>query len=165
MPLTPQEYEELVKILIDSLLKNNDVLKIEDVGYGKGNKIEGASGHKHQIDIAYRDLQNQSLILVECKRWQSKIKIDHVLAFHCRLVDIRKKQNVNAEGVMVTIVGYQKGAKKYGDTYGIKLGKVKDASEFGIFIRNLGFIGAVDKGVGTDRGFVKKTSPSKPNNR
>ena len=94
MPLTPQEYEELVKILIDSLLKNNDVLKIENVRYGKGNKIEGASSHKHQIDIAYRDLQNQSLILVECKRWQSKIKIEHVLAFHCRLEDIRKKQNV-----------------------------------------------------------------------
>jgi hypothetical protein len=163
MPLSPQEYEELVKKLIDSLLRNNDVLKIENIDYGKGNKIEGASGHKHQIDIAYRDPQNQSLILIECKRWQSKIKIDHVLTFHCRLVDILNRQNVTTEGIMVTTVGYQKGAKKYGDKYGIKLGKVKDESEFGIFIRNLGFMGVVDKGVVTDHAFVKKTPPFKPN--
>jgi len=150
MSLSSQEYEELVKKLIDSLLKNNDLLKIEDIGYGRETKIEGASGCRHQIDIAYRDPENQSLILIECKCWQSKVKMEQVLAFQSRLVDIRDKQNTKTEGIMVTTVGYQNGAKKYADNKGIKLEKVKNASEFGIFIRNLGSIATGDSGHAVD---------------
>jgi len=137
-----QEYEELVKNLLSTLLAKYNV---EIIGYGEKCKIEGVCGHKHQIDVACRDKEKHKLILVECKHWKSKIKIEYIMAFHGRIMDIQNKEKVGIEGIMITTVGYQKGADKYANHYGIRLGKVKNMSEFGLFIGTLGFIGVADE--------------------
>ena len=162
MQLSGDEYEQLVKELIDPLRADNDLAKLELIGYGKKNKIEGASGHKHQIDIAYRDPSNQGLMLIECKGWESKIEVGQVLEFHGRVQDIQEKEKVKTEGVMITTIGYQPGAKRSGDHLEIKLGRITSESEFGLFIRNSGFLGVIDGGVGKDEVSVKIVTDIKP---
>ncbi len=118
--------------------------KLEVIGYGNKCRIEGRSGYKHQIDVACKDPENQRIVLFECKHYKLKIELAHVLVFYSRIMDIQNKDNIKTEGVMITTVGYTKNASKYANAYGIKLGRVENESEFGVFIGNLGFLGVMD---------------------
>ena len=57
---------------------------------------------------------------------------------------------------MITTVGFTKWAKLYADYYEIKLGNVKNRSEFGVFIGGLGFVGLVDNIHAEEKVLVEK---------
>jgi len=142
----------VAKNLVDNWLKE---YKLEVIGYGSKSRIEGHSGYKHQIDVACKDSKNPRIVLFECKHYKSKIELQDVLILYSRIVDIQHKAKITTEGVMITTVGYTKNARKFANAYGIKLGKVENDSEFGVFIGNLGFLGVMDTGRAIDNVYIK----------
>lgn len=83
-------------------------------------KILGKSGHEHQIDVS-AELQLAGLkilILAECKKYCKRVSIDDVLTFAKRMEDVSAQK-----GLMVTTVGFQKGAEIFAKSSGISLVK------------------------------------------
>jgi hypothetical protein len=113
--LNATEYELLTKSVYEAILKTEGVTNIEVL---HDQKVSGRFGGKHQIDVLWRFQQAgiEHTILVECKNFSSNLEIGHVRDFHGVLEDIG-----NARGIMVTRVGYQKGAAEYAKHYGIGL--------------------------------------------
>jgi len=144
-PMSSDEFEFFVNELIGDIIKKVDDPKIESIGVGRKNKIQGASGYKHQIDISCKDLKRNTLVLIECKSWNDTIDIIPVLTFHARILDISKISQLKIEGIMVTTKGYSKGANKYADYYGIKLQLAKNEYEFKVFLEEMFYIGLKDK--------------------
>jgi hypothetical protein len=56
------EYESLVSSLVTTLVQNTP-LRGHEIGTGRQNRIAGASGYRHQIDLTWR--HQHSLFLVE----------------------------------------------------------------------------------------------------
>lgn len=97
----------------------------EQPRYGRSNKILGAAGAKHQIDVSAKYISRDGtrrLKLIECKlRSKEKIGLDAILAFHAHILDIRRclGAKVRVEGNLFTTVGYTSGAREYPEFYGI----------------------------------------------
>lgn len=81
-------------------------------------KLKGKSGCSHQIDVywVYEEEGELRHIIIECKNYNSKIKIGQVRDFYGVVSDLG-----NVHGIMVSSKGYQDGAKKFADYYGISL--------------------------------------------
>ncbi|WP_051568385.1 restriction endonuclease [Crocinitomix catalasitica] len=80
-------------------------------------KLQGKST-KHQIDVywEYTFAGVNHKVAIECKNYSRKISVGIVRDFYGVLSDIG-----NINGVIVTTVGYQKGAKDYAEHHGINL--------------------------------------------
>jgi len=102
-------------------LVNNDVLKPTKVQHNV--KLQGRSGCKHQIDVYWEYEKNGQFhrVVIECKNYKSPISIGKVRDFYGVLADL----NDNIKGVMVSSIGFQKGAKKYAEEYGISLRELR----------------------------------------
>lgn len=136
------EYERLVQQVYREALEAEGV---DNIDVRHNTKIEGRSGVKHQIDVfwRYRQAGIEHTILVECKHYASHVQLGNVRDFYGVLQDIP-----GAKGIMVTKVGYQSGAIRYAEWYGIELkllrkpteedwkGRVKDF-HLRIFVRSL----------------------------
>ena len=99
------------------------------IGHGAKNKIAGASGFKHQIDVSI-EIPMKRLLLVECKRYKSKVALKDMLVLIGRIDDIRKKKNIDVTGVFFTTVGYTWPAKKVGDYNNIELNTIENVRYF-----------------------------------
>ena len=131
------EYEKFVQELYQELIKNSGINTIEVM---HDTKLEGKSGCKHQIDVCWEYEKDgvHNTVIIECKNYKRKISIGKVRDFYGLLSDL-----TNVYGVMVTKVGYQKGAKIYADHYGINLKELrspneKDDSRIGEFTISIG---------------------------
>ena len=119
------DYEVFVEKLAQRIANSKDIEISGPPKFGTKNKIIGASGFPHQIDVSieYRSQDGQNrLKLVECKlRSKENIHIEEMLIFHARIKDIQ--QNVGdiilVEGNMFTTLGYSKPAQIYADFYQI----------------------------------------------
>lgn len=85
-------------------------------------KLTGKSGQKHQIDVYWEYTKDgiQHNVIIECKNYKKEVSIGKVRDFSGLLCDLE-----NVSGIMITKVGYQKGAKKYADYYGINLKELR----------------------------------------
>ena len=85
-------------------------------------KLVGKSGQKHQIDVywEYEKDGKTHHVAIECKNYRRRISLEKVCAFKGVLDDL---DGVN--GIMVSKVGFQKGAKKYAQQYGISLKELR----------------------------------------
>ena len=85
-------------------------------------KLIGRSGQKHQIDVYWEYSINgiQHKVAIECKNYKKEIPIGKVRDFYGILSDL-----TDVSGIMITEVGYQKGAKKYADYYRINLKELR----------------------------------------
>lgn len=113
------EYEILSQEIYKCLLKSEGFTNV-DVKHNV--KIEGKSGCKHQIDV-YWEFQiagDTHRVAIECKNYSSEVSVGKVRDFFGVIHDIG-----NIKGIFITKVGYQSGAKKFGDYYGIKLKEVR----------------------------------------
>lgn len=81
-------------------------------------KLKGNSGCKHQIDVLweYEFEGKMHRVAIECKNYNSQIPIGKVRDFFGVLHDLN-----DIRGIMVSSKGYQEGAKKFADHYGISL--------------------------------------------
>lgn len=111
-----KKYEEYTALILENINSLNDV-KI--ISKGKNSTVSGKSECKHQIDV-YISFKNNdgvnSKAIIECKYYKNKISIGKIRDFLSVRNDIG-----NVEGWFITPNGYQNGAKKFADYYGIKL--------------------------------------------
>ena len=101
-------------------LVNSEVLKPTLVRHNV--KLTGKSDCEHQIDV-YWEYEKDGVmnrVAIECKNYDSKVSIGKVRDFLSVLQDLG-----NVRGIMVTSKGYQKGAKKFAEYYGISLKKLR----------------------------------------
>jgi hypothetical protein len=85
-------------------------------------KLKGKSGLEHQIDV-YWEYKKDGIghrVAIECKNYSYGVSIGKVRDFYGVISDLE-----NVKGIMVTTVGYQKGAKQYADFYGISLKELR----------------------------------------
>ena len=97
-------------------------------------KLKGRSGCKHQIDV-YWEYKKEGIthrLAIECKNYKNSISISKVRDFFGVLNDIG-----NIQGIMVTKVGYQKGAKQYAKEYDISLKELRSPNEGETIIGNI----------------------------
>lgn len=85
-------------------------------------KLKGKSGVLHQVDVywVYEDRGEEHRVAIECKNYCKRVSIARVRDFYGVISDLE-----NVKGIMVTTVGYQKGAKKFADYYGIALKQLR----------------------------------------
>lgn len=114
------EYEKFTQEIYQELV-NADVVKAIRVQHNV--KLKGKSGQEHQIDVywEYEIAGIRHRVAIECKNYNRKVEIGKVRDFYGVLSDLN-----NVAGIMVTKVGYQKGAKEYASTYGITLKELRE---------------------------------------
>jgi hypothetical protein len=135
-----QDYEQYERLVDQIAQEVADRLKskgrVEHKKPGRSNKIVGASGHEHQIDVSLTFFPTDAparLIVVECKKWNSTVGIDSVLTFFARIRDIQERcQDFIVEGVFLTTMGFEEGAKTFANYYGIHLDIVRSLEEWAI---------------------------------
>ncbi len=113
------EFERFTQRIYQKLV-NNDVIKPTTVKHNV--KLKGKSGCEHQIDV-YWEYEMDGIInrvAIECKNYDSNVSIGKVREFLSVLLDLD-----NVRGIMVTSKGYQKGARKFAEYYGISLKKLR----------------------------------------
>jgi hypothetical protein len=133
--MTPQEYEQIVSEIAQSIFERVEGTAPHQVKYGKKNRWVGASGYRHQIDVSVQS--HQDLILVECKYWNKNVPAHAILTFFARVYDIRPTFNGQVHPVIVTKVGFQAGAEPLAAYYNINLQVIPSASAFGFMYKNL----------------------------
>ena len=113
------EYERFAQEIYQQLV-NLDVRR--DTKVQHNIKLEGRSGQKHQIDVywEYEIAGNKHRVAIECKNYNKLVPIGKVRDFKGVLDDLN-----GVNGIMVTKVGYQEGAKKYAKEYGISLKELR----------------------------------------
>jgi hypothetical protein len=117
------EYEKLTQSIYQFILQNEG---LEGIDVEHNINLTGRSGVAHQIDVHWKFKQANinHIILIECKNYASALTLEKVRNFHSVINDIG-----NCKGIMVTKVGYQSGAKKYAEYYGIDLKVLRNPTE------------------------------------
>jgi hypothetical protein len=113
-------YEKFAQSVYQTLLNNEDI-KTTEVQHNLN--IEGRSGCKHQIDVywEYEIADVLHRVAIECKNYNtSNISIGRIRDFFGALNDIG-----NISGIFVCKSGYQSGAIKFADYYGINLKELR----------------------------------------
>lgn len=113
------EYELFTQNVYQQLV-NMDVVRATKVQHDI--KLEGRSGQKHQIDVywEYEIAKTKHRVAIECKNYNKPVTKEKVCAFKGVLDDLN-----GVIGIMVTKVGYQKGAKEYAKEYCISLKELR----------------------------------------
>lgn len=85
-------------------------------------KLVGQSGQKHQIDVYWEYEKDGTIhrVAIECKNYSRRISLEKVCAFKGVIDDLN-----GVSGIMVSKVGFQKGAKKYAQQFGISLKELR----------------------------------------
>jgi hypothetical protein len=120
MASTGIEYERFVQEIYQTLLDNED---IKSIAVQQNVDIEGRSGCKHQIDVywEYEIAGIKQKVAIECKDYNTNdVSIGKIRDFYGALSDIG-----SINGIFVCKNGYQSGAKKFADFYGINLRELR----------------------------------------
>lgn len=117
------QYEQLTQSIYQAIIQKEAVLNIQ---VEHDTKVIGRSGVTHQIDVLWRFKQAgvEHTILIECKNYASNLTLEKVRNFFGVLHDIG-----NAQGIIVTKTGYQSGAAKFANYYGISLKLLRKPDE------------------------------------
>ena len=112
---TNTEYEKFTRELCERLALYKGLLS-SSVQHNV--KLRGESGLNHQIDVYWEYEKNGEVhrVAIECKNYSYGVSIGKVRDFYGVISDLD-----NVKGIMVTTVGYQKGAKQFANHYGISL--------------------------------------------
>ena len=117
------EYEKFAQEIYNEILKN---LYVKNIEVMHNVKLIGKSGQKHQIDVYWEYQYDNTIfkIAIECKNYNHTVSIGKVRDFFGVLYDLE-----DVKGIMVTKKGYQEGAKKFGEHYGIDLMELREPEE------------------------------------
>ncbi|MDR2510877.1 MAG: restriction endonuclease [Bacteroidales bacterium] len=113
------EYEKFAQEIYQTLIEFQGINTIE---IRHNVKLKGKSGQEHQIDVywEYEIAGVKHKVAIECKNYDKEVSIGKVRDFYGVLSDLN-----NVNGIMVTKVGYQSGAKTYASAYGINLKELR----------------------------------------
>lgn len=113
------EYEEFTREVCERLALYKGLIS-SNVQHNV--KLKGKSGQEHQVDVYWEYKKDGKVhrVAIECKNYNQKIPIGRVRDFFGVLYDIG-----NIKGIMACKEGYQDGAKKFADHYGISLKELR----------------------------------------
>ncbi|OLD89326.1 MAG: hypothetical protein DMD38_10780 [Gemmatimonadetes bacterium] len=133
--MKPSEYEHLVAELVAALVKEVDGLAPASLAHGRGNKISGASGYPHQIDVSFA-VQGE-VHIIECKCWKKKVTPDAVLVLAARVHDIAGAlRSQKVRGALATSRGCGPGATELASYFGIILQNATSPHDFVLTYRD-----------------------------
>lgn len=114
------QYELLAKEIYETL---HNAEGIKTINIQHNVKVPGKSGCEHQIDVywEFEMVGETHRIAVECKNYTKEVSIGKIRDFFGVVHDLGN----NTKGIFVTKVGYQSGAKKFGEYYGISLKEMR----------------------------------------
>lgn len=118
-----KEYELFTKRVYELLSQSKEV---NTFSVKHDEKIKGLSGQKHQIDVLWEYEKDGKVhrVAIECKNYSRRVTKEKVCAFNGVLIDLE-----GVSGIMVTKVGFQKGAKQYAQQFGISLKELREPGE------------------------------------
>ena len=124
--MNPNTEYEIFTQKVYQVLLNADLGRFKTIEVQHDVKLKGRSGQEHQIDVywKYNIASINHEIIIECKNYSHPVPIGKVRDFYGVISDLN-----NVSGIMVTKVGYQQGAKKYAETYGIILKELRAPKE------------------------------------
>lgn len=135
MSVDSDEYERFVAIILDGIKSSGR--KISNLRHGRNNKILGASGQRHQIDVSFIDnsFNEPTLVLIECKRYDEEkypIELDLVKVLKATLDDITQafQKTKKSKAMLVTTAKVRQGAERYANYYGIVIEKLPHNKSF-----------------------------------
>lgn len=113
------EYEQLTQEIYQAINANTE---FKNIDIKHNIKLEGKSGCKHQIDVywEFEMMGEKHRVAIECKNYSNTVSVGNIRNFYGVLNDIG-----DIKGIFVTKVGFQSGAKKFADTYGISLKEMR----------------------------------------
>ncbi|MBY3522806.1 hypothetical protein GFL85_27215 [Rhizobium laguerreae] len=117
------EYEQFVQTVYQMVINSEGV---ENITVQHNTKLTGKSGCEHQIDVywEFRVAGQTYRTAIECKAFNESVSIGRVRDFYGVLADVP-----GLSGVFATLVGYQSGAKRYADHYGISVKELRAPTE------------------------------------
>ena len=92
MDFAPREYEQVVREIVAGICSVASDLSDLEVSSGRGNRILGSSGYRHQIDVSLRG--RGRMYLIECKRLKRRVGVESIMVLAGRVADI---QSANPE--------------------------------------------------------------------
>lgn len=122
-PSSPTEYELIVKEIYQDLLSKEGILA--EVRHNVTD-MPGKSETYPQLDIYWRfkvaGLEHK--VVVDCKNYSKKVAVEDIRNLAFVVADIGA-----TKGVMVTTIGYQKGAEKVAEKHSIDLKLVRSPKD------------------------------------
>jgi len=138
-----REYERLVHKLISELTQPAESSCFPEIAGGRQNKIAGASGFPHQIDVSLKT--GRTLLLFECKYWGDPVDVEPVLVIASRLVDVRAANpGLEVKAAVVSTKDPTAGAQSLARYFDVRLDVVATPSEYALLIRDRLFLGRTD---------------------
>lgn len=113
------EYEKLAQYIYQTI---SDAEDMKNINVQHNIKLAGKSDCNHQIDV-YWEFERMGIkhcVAIECKNYSSEVSVGKVRDFFGVLHDVG-----NTKGIFVTKVGYQSGAEKFANHYGIVLKELR----------------------------------------
>ena len=147
--ISPADYEKLVAEIASGMRQSAPALAMLTLGEGRTNRILGASGYNHQIDVSL--VGPRGMFLIECKRWRKRAGVESVLVLAARASDILQAHRTSkVTPILISSVGFTRGAKQIANHYGVRLELVVSAQAFGLQLGAIARIGAHDVAVAAD---------------
>ena len=149
--MTGGEYEKVVREIVESIVTQFNIPQ-SGIGHGKRNRLKGASGYSHQIDVTARG--SKDLVLIECKWWKKRVSLEKVLVLVGRIFDIWPTLPVDV-GVQAYVVSKERvtrPAAKVATHFRIEVAQVSTPQEFVLKYKNRWNLGLADtsEGILTD---------------
>jgi hypothetical protein len=116
------EYERLAQEIYQALAES----EAHSINVQHNVLVKGRSGCEHQIDVywEFSSMGETHQVAIECKNYNQNVSIGRIRDFHAALLDIG-----DTKGIVVTKHGFQSGAMKYADYYGISLKECRFPTE------------------------------------
>ncbi len=134
------EYEALVRSLVQELTASAEALGLCTVDGGAPNRVTGASGFAHQIDVSVSNPTD--LLLIECKHWSEPVDVEPVLVLAARIADIRAAASATrVHGSIVSTREPTAGARILAASFRIGIDTVLNPREYALRVLNHVFAG------------------------
>jgi hypothetical protein len=141
----PSEYEKLTQLLVKRISEGAPVT----TSRLDHNVVLPGRASPHQIDVLWEFTTGSGpahRIIFECKHRSGALEQNDMLAFK-GVVEEVGYESIPTTGVMVHLTGYQLGARKVADTYGLIILELRSPNDKDVEGRALGFRGLLSARV------------------
>ena len=126
-------YEELVRQVLQGLPTDEG-----QVRGGVRNKIIGASGYGHQIDVSIHS--PTTMHLIECKHWTHRVGVQAVLTHAGRLIDIQAAHpGVAVTAAVASTQPATRGAKSLAKHFDVTIDTVSSVGDYVVRLKRAFF--------------------------
>jgi len=145
---TGANYELLARKLIDSLQASGQLAEYEG-GSGPRNRMAGASGYKHQIDLSLQS--EKALFLLELKYLGKPVGVAELLILASRKADLEARfAPTPVHASLVTTMKPSRNVRPLAAHFGVNIDFVADLSSYALTFDLNRFLGHVESAQAAD---------------